>query len=541
MDGNQAIGIEKGDIARVGTALSRRGYSVISSFGGNLSVVATTPAALYGQPTQEISGITYQQQEMSPVAVPRIRLVHANYMSTSNVTADTALGEVPPLGPFSLSGCVVDLTNATSRLVKWGGQTEYNIGSWAVQESDDVPYAVPANTWYAVRSCAFPPTSDFLLPGVTGFGRTQGGVAVFSKSGSWPDEKTKGQQTGTGATGPAGGGYQHSLVLGYTGLTPTKTVAIWGDSNQIALGDAGCFSGGWAARLGLNNESLSVTEANTAAVAYAFGNFSKQGESLRGFATDVQHQTRLLLAQYFTNVICTLGANDIVAGVGLANMQAATLKLALECSKRSVKFIMCSLPPVLAGLPTNGGVYAADLSTVQTKSGNDATRVSFNAWLRDATAAGYLAQAVAAGCGLTYLGFYDAASFLEVNASNVLTLGGGYMLTPANGATPLYTGSVTTGGSAAQVTDSASSAVVNTYRGCTLVPTSGANAGQAASVTGNTAGKVIGFNKSFGSNFTAGDAFQLWGTGGVNLVDNVHLTASAQILLKQNFPTSLLI
>lgn len=524
-----------GNTQTLQTEIEFGGWQAIGTMGANLSYPMSTITALTGQSGTEVYGITTTQPEQFPVSVPEIKVVHANYASTGNVSANAATGEAAPYSDMLIGGRIIDATQGTSRKIKWNGDNLVKIGQWGITVSDSIPYQTVVGSFIGVQTYVGMPVQNAYVPSPKNFAASGGGVSLYSIAGSATGNKTYGFASTISNTLTTVQGYYHSIVIGYTGKNRIKNVFIVGDSNLVSLGDAGCYSGGWAARVCLKNTNLSVTQTNQATITtpYPFLLAAKQGESSVGFALDQQHQMRVQLSKWFTNVIYALGTNDFSAGLTAAQMEAAVTKMAVLWTTMGINFIACTVTPATS--TTNGWLYNADLSTVQTVGTYDGVRIAYNTWLRSSL----VAAVTAAGGNGNLVKIFDLASVIEVNKYNVATVNGGYTMTPSSSATPYYSGTVTTGGSASQLTDTSSSSTVNAYRGMVIYVKTGTNAGLVAGITGNTAAGVIGFNKSLTGNFAVGDTYQIWGpTTGPFQLDSLHLTSLCHAYIQTQFPTS---
>jgi hypothetical protein len=514
-----------------------QGWSVISTAAGNSSGTGKliTPAAAYGQPGFNIRGLTYQQHEVSPVSVPQVRLVHANWANTGT-TAGAVTSEMTPYGDVYLSASAVDLTNAAFFVASYNGERHKRLSSFGIAVSDPTSCPVVAGTPYGVRTCLMGSGFDQAIPVATNNqGATTGGAILFPLAGYFADDFT----FSTVTTGYLTSGTSvpcHQVILGYTGNSPSKSAALLLDSIMQGLGDVfgPGLSGGWGMRFAQQQFNFNVTAANTGTPLCGATNLSKQGDTLENFLQGRQHAGRLALIALHTNCIDQGGINTLIAGGAAATVQASILATASLITGLGVKYIRATLTPVSS--TTDGWQTAANQT-----AGYLPARTTINNWLRDSSSAGFVKQAIAAGCPASLLAVYDPCAVVEVNASNALTLNGGLWLAPT--AAALYTGSVTTGGGSSGFTDSALPATANLYRGGAACITSGTNSGASAvaGISAMTAAGVLSFNRGYGSNFVAGNTYKIYGAGGITTQDGTHISTYGNILIAQDFPASLLI
>jgi len=161
-------------------------------------------------------------------------------------------------------------------------------------------------------------------------------------------------------------------------------------------------------------------------------------------------------------------------------------------------------------------------------------RANFNSWLRDGSGAGFVAQAAAAaGVSASLIGVIDVCKYTEVNASNVLTLNGGFWRIPST--TPLITGTLSAVAANYQFTDSGKSMAAQAYAGYNFLMTSGV-AAPSASVVGqgciswNNATTFNTNNSTIGATPTVGDAYAICSIG---TIDGTHPSTTGHIWAAQ--------
>jgi len=499
--------------------LPNGGWSPINTMAGNQAAATqNTPSTAYGNAAYALYGTTIQVTEISPVSVPAVRLVIANMCGSVAVSAPTAWGETGVMTDIEVRAAVVDLVNGYVYPVRFGSQLSTLIGPQGFVTSDPVEIPITAGVAYGVRVATRVTSPDAYIPFLTSQSANIGGVKI------WPDAECSPNDDvlHPSEAGPAawGTGMMHMMVLGYTGR---RGKALLGLTDSIAqgLGDAGALLGqgaGWIAAIGRNRTALSDTKANLATPYCATTILSKQGETEANLSAPLSRMVRTAVAGYHTTVIDEGGINDFVAGTSLAAVKASALLTAKAFTAKGCKFIRATLTPQTS--TTTGWTTAAG----QTPLSTNTDRCAFNDWVRDASASGFIEQAVAAGCSRTLLGIWDPCALFEVNASNVLTTNGGRWREPTSAA--VRTGTITTGGTV-DATDTAAATTANTYRGGVMVMTSGSNSGKAIGIGGQSAAGVFSFNAGFSPALGIGDAYQIYLAGGPLTSDGTHWSSSA--------------
>ena len=367
-----------------------------------------------------------------------------------------------------------------------------------------------------------------------------GGGGNFSGNGSY-----EGQTTGdvrdslnVNFTPNLNQQYNPSLILSRPRLSMVKanarapvTLSLIGDSIMAGTGDHGWVPGrgGFAVRAACNQLTKIFNPALTPAFAHnrsaAGGDKALQyGETSN---TSQYERSHVELAGFGSTVICNYGTNDLSSG--LSAMQTAILQIASWHLRKGQAFYQCTLFPKTAS--TNGFLTASN----QTTGGSfETVRVNFNSWLRDGSAAGFVAQAAAsAGVSASLIGVIDVCKYTEVNASNVLTLNGGFWRIPST--TPLLTGTLTSVAASYQFTDGAKSMTAQTYAGYNFLMTSGV-AAPSASVVGqgciswNNATTFNTNNSSIGATPAVGDAYAICS---LSTIDGTHPSTTGHIWAAQ--------
>jgi hypothetical protein len=182
---------------------------------------------------------------------------------------------------------------------------------------------------------------------------------------------------------------------------------------------------------------------------------------------------RLAIASGCTHAVFHYGTNDLGVRTA-AQIQANILEITAALNAKGMQVFWCTLIPKTTS--TNGWSDVAG----QTKTGSESVRLAVNAWLRDTSANGYVAQAG----GSRKAGVFDVCAPIEVNASNVLTQDGGYWKAVAASASGTSSG----GNTSTTLNDTSKSWTTNQFAGQYVYITGGTGAGQVAGyIVSNTA------------------------------------------------------
>jgi len=260
--------------------------------------------------------------------------------------------------------------------------------------------------------------------------------------------------------------YSAVCLLGYPlDGTIATSIAILGDSIQVGTddGDLGGNSGGWAER----------TFAD-----YPFVKLPIAGEKLTDFVNPKNSFRRMAIASYATHILDAYGRNDLGASRTLDQFKADVLANAYRFMARGQPYIKSTILPS----PTSSDGWFTVAG--QTKETNDALRVSYNSWLRDTGATGFVAQAMAQVASIGGAGFAkvkDVCAPVECNISGVLTTDGGYLLGAQTA--KLKTGTASAGSTTSLTT---SGLVANAHKGQSLYIVSGTGAGQSRTIAYNS-------------------------------------------------------
>lgn len=515
-------------VYNLGATLRSQGWSVIGSFGMNLGGAALANVSISNQ----INGSTFAFTEVSPVGVPKIRLLYDNYYT--NGVPNNELPNTNDIyihaGVNAYQGVVTDTTINSEQYGRAYGKQ--------LLITDDIAYPVTANTEFLVRTyCGFTgstllcPRNDGPLP--TGY------VPSTHEGATGEDAVVLGNPYAT-ASANSFQGYGPVAVLGYTGSQPNPSLGCEGDSIPGGTGDgAGERPGanGWCLRAVNDIQTLSEQYSGSITPLYGHMIDAHSGDTLANFITAGQHEAQIRDQSFTSTVMSDLGTNDLGVSV-IATMKANKLTEAAlwacymqaTCpGQLNVKFVAATLLPRTTS--TDGGVTV----TNQTKTGNETERVQFNDWLRDTSAAGFVAQAAAAtGLSTSAFGVFDASAAVEVNASNVLTQDGGYWIAPTGSAA--YSGTITGSPVSNGFTDTAiSPSTVNAFRGYTIVFTSGTDAGFNSVVITQAASTGVISAVQFHATPSTGNAYGLWSN--VAFFDGTHPASYGHQLIAAAFET----
>lgn len=216
-------------------------------------------------------------------------------------------------------------------------------------------------------------------------------------------------------------------------------VAIFGDSIAAGSGDTSVSNGGWVVR----------ALGGPAGCTVPFVNLARAGTRASQFvdATNMQTQSirRRRLGMGAPYTISNYGTNDIYSGlVTLATMQSNALSIATSSWRRGGRHILAAVLP-----QTTSSDSWATATNQATKTG-ETVRTAYNDWIRAgcpidqttkaAVAIGTSGALLAGSNGHPVWMTVDPTVNVEVNASNVLTVNGGFWITNGSGNYPTTDG-----------------------------------------------------------------------------------------------------
>ena len=398
-----------------------------------------------------------------PKACYALRLSFANHYNSSGTTNSeqpnpstiTIKAAVEyPLAPIGSS-----TGSNTIYPVYFGGSRTGTIPGGALLESDVVVMPdLPDGAVIGVRSYVNIPsytTGNWYGVGFPGDSTIGEGV---SNSGDMTDGGLIG--AGTSSTSL----YGPSKVSGIA-RAPRASIYVGGDSICAGTNEPTTQSiAGYIVR-GLNGQYPIV-----------FG--PKAGETIGSGFIGWKRIRRMALASGCTHAILNYGTNDLAAIAGgtgtLAQLKSNILDATNAFTARGVRVRWCT---ILCKTTSTDGFRSIANQSVTSQETN---RLALNYWLRDSSSAGY----VQACNNPSMVAVFDPAALLEVNASGVVTLNGGFW--PIAGA-DLVTGTATAG-TTTTLTDSSKNWTASQYSNgqYKVYITSGTGAGQSALITANT-------------------------------------------------------
>lgn len=205
------------------------------------------------------------------------------------------------------------------------------------------------------------------------------------------------------------------LILGPTAGRPTVTGC--GDSIMDGSGDSSAFPGA---------AGFLTRACDGVCGLHKLG---APGERVNGILVPQGYARRLVTASHGGNIVSNYGVNDLGNGSSLAQLQSDITTFWRMFSPMRKRVFQTTITP-----RTNSTDSWAT-TTNQIVQTWEANRTGFNSWLRAgapmnssfvAVSIGTPGALLAGQTGHPLYGVFDVASAVEVNASNVLTLNGGY-------------------------------------------------------------------------------------------------------------------
>jgi lysophospholipase L1-like esterase len=285
----------------------------------------------------------------------------------------------------------------------------------------------------------------------------------------------------TGSTGAISGNSG-----GNTSVYGAQPATLIGDdfttASVLGLGDSNMNGTG----IYINNGVYSPCYSNWFQVAvngqFNSCNASEPGSTVLQFSQNTASfsvRLRMLLTEYCDYVFTNLGINDIGAGATWQQVAQRHISFGQYLSDRGVRQVISTLPPYVVS--TDNVLTVAN----QTPAANNTARINFNTWVRAGMLVSGSTPVLTGGTPTPYIySWIEDAGPLEVNASNVVTLNGGYYLVPSSA---LYTGQVASGTpTTTSLPCATSSFTANALYGMVVKMTSGAANGQVALISANT-------------------------------------------------------
>lgn len=272
----------------------------------------------------------------------------------------------------------------------------------------------------------------------------------------------------------------------------------------------------------------SIAQA-TGAITVGFSTYLNQALILSGvpfmraavggqkMSSDIQQKfihRRMQLAQFARHMIINDGINDIIQSRTLAQLKADSISAWTMFARLGKKVHQATILPH-PGASTDGYMTIGGQSIAN--PGQEAIRTGFNSWLRSG-------QAVIDSAG-ALTSVIDGAALIEVDATNTLTLNGGFWKVPAG--LPEVTGTATAV-STTVITDTGKTRTANQDRTKVLAITSAS--------TGAAQCQLIASN-STATAWTLSTAITLptgtvqYAIGASNCYDHLHPTEAAHNLI----------
>ena len=219
---------------------------------------------------------------------------------------------------------------------------------------------------------------------------------------------------------PAGSGVSPTAILGPVNGRPC--VVALGDSIPDGAGDTGTGSEP------TNNNGF-ISRACWG--KYGLVKLCFPGRRVAQEVASAAYRQRGPLAMLGKNAICEYATNDIGNGDSLATIQANLIAFWNLYSNTGRRLFQTTIVPRTTS--TDSWATVAN----QTVRSGESVRLALNTWLRAgapmaagvAVAVGTAGALVAGNAGHPLCAIFDVAAAVEVNASNVLTLNGGFWIT----------------------------------------------------------------------------------------------------------------
>ncbi len=311
-------------------------------------------------------------------------------------------------------------------------------------------------------------------------------------------------KTMSGAPAGTGDGYFPCAVLSRVTGQKKLCLASCGDSINIGAGDSNYDTSNntsWIGRAATGNcpiIHMGVTGTTCQANAVG-GKFAK----------------RVVLMQLagVTHCVLTYGTNDLAAARTPAQLQADYLAIASQLTAVGIKVVNYTVIPRLSATSADKYETVANQTVLggafTTGTGSD--RHTYNTWVR--------------GNPNGVFDYIETANVLDVNSSNTLTSGGGYLLCgPATNLDQAYTGTVSAGATTTVMTTSivkASNYFANFSNGYAKF-TSGANNGVLAAITSSNGSGQITLTAALAVAPANGDTLTLQSARMAATNDGVH-------------------
>lgn len=337
--------------------------------------------------------------------------------------------------------------------------------------------------------------------GVGGYIPRNATLRTFNANLSIVDGVTYGSDltdSGTVNATASGAGFVPRAILGTANVQ--KSFLLVGDSILDGTGDVVEASNG--------NAGFVARRFFTDKIGYT--KISCPGETAFAFLNNLNCRTPIV--KNYTDVICNYGTNDL-SYYTLSQIQTSLLKIWKYFATKGMKIYQTTILPKTDS--TDNWLTLAN----QTVRSSESIRLALNAWLRDSSANGAVAQS-----GGNLLKVLDIAVLVEDNAS-------GKWKVPT---TYAYSGTVKSAGSN-YINDSSLTAAVRSLDGNGIIKiTSGTGVGQVAQIDNNAYGTPAGTQIVTKSNWAtipdATSTYEVWLTP---TLDSTHPTPSYHQIMAQ--------
>jgi len=350
----------------------------LASMGGMVCVAG--PGNLFTAQSTSATMVTSHTKHIAVHGAHNVRLVYANHYGTAEVLNDA------------------NLAVKASVELAWAGGTRYPVYFRGARSATVEPGGLLISDPLGIDIA--PGTAFGVYTGVTPAG---GGNYLRGRSTRSADGEgvyTAGDRVDSTAVSASNTTcYSPVAILGVpTNVGPS--IAIFGDSIIAGSGDTTVTDRGWA-RIAIGSTYPHLT-------------LCKSSEKFENFM-GASRQRRGVIASGCTHAVCHYGANDL--STALATLKTNALDVWKSLADRGIKVFQATLIPNTTSTDTWQTVAN------QTVTANEANRLAINAWFRDASASGAIAQS-----GGDLSGIIEVANTVEVNASNVLTQNGGFWI-----------------------------------------------------------------------------------------------------------------
>lgn len=361
---------------------------------------------------------------------------------------------------------------------------------------------------------------------------------VQQSSGNGLDYTTS--TAGTWLTTPGNNAFAAGYVILSDDVT-SNPLCVQGDSIAAGVGIVQNGANGYATYL-QNWAAVGVGTSRpylNLAIAGA-----KQSDLVNTSATVIARR-RIGLPAYCDVIVNASGRNDMYTGAQTwQNLASNHIQVGRGYVQSGKRYYITTLIP--SGITSTTNFIDANNQTI-TSSTNETKRTNYNSWVRGGMLVDGSGTPVLSGGSATpwITGYFDAASAIEVDATNTLTVNGGLWLAPAAAA---YTGQVLTGSpSATSLPVSTANYPVGGLVTYGVKITSGARSGDFAMISSNT-GTAITLYANGAANFTgigtyvglggapsAGDTFDIYAISTPQ--DGVHGTITSYAAIGAAFTT----